>query len=107
MGETRYEATLAAPRFRAVFDRLCSWWNPRSNFPKYLLQHEQIHFDLTEIAALELGRLLHAFDAYDKMNHEELYQLYKRAQSFQQFYDQIEAMQAQNEIKQKKEKEKK
>ena len=58
VGETRYEVTLAAPRFRAVFDRLCSWWNPRSNFPKYLLQHEQIHFDLTEIAALELGRRL-------------------------------------------------
>lgn len=49
----------------------------------------------------------HAFDAYDKMNVDELYQLYKRAQSFQQFYDQIEAIQAQNEIKQKKEQEKK
>jgi len=45
----------------------------------------------------------HAYDAYDKLSVDELYQLYKRAQSLQQFIDQYEAMQAQHAIKQKKE----
>ena len=34
----------------------CSWWNPRISEKKkeYALQHEQIHFALTEIAARRL-----------------------------------------------------
>jgi hypothetical protein len=45
--------------FQAVFDPQCSWWNPRvSNKRKsYVLQHEQIHFDLAELGARRLNRL--------------------------------------------------
>jgi predicted secreted Zn-dependent protease len=34
-------------------DRSCSWWNPKDiGLPAdYILQHEQIHFALTELAA--------------------------------------------------------
>jgi hypothetical protein len=53
-GASRYAARLYRPRFTAVFDRLCSWWNTNTDDPEYLLQHEQIHFDLTESAARAL-----------------------------------------------------
>jgi hypothetical protein len=44
--------------FLAYMDRECSWWNPA---PKalpddYILEHEQIHFALFEIAARRLNR---------------------------------------------------
>lgn len=40
----------------AVIDRDCSWWNPdqREDQQAYVLQHEQIHFAITEAAAREL-----------------------------------------------------
>lgn len=57
-GERRYTAQVEALRYTAFFDRLCSWWNPGSDAPAYQLEHEQIHFDLTELAARELGREL-------------------------------------------------
>jgi len=54
-----YVAT--APEFEAhaEMDRGCSWWNDAivtSQTPAYILQHEQIHFALIEIAARELRR---------------------------------------------------
>ena len=37
-------------RFVARMDRNCSWWNPDSPIPtEYRLQHEQVHFGLTEL----------------------------------------------------------
>ncbi|RUM40276.1 MAG: hypothetical protein DSY57_00015, partial [Desulfobulbus sp.] len=44
--------------FEAVMDPACSWWNPRVPPEKkaYVLQHEQIHFALMEIAARRLSR---------------------------------------------------
>lgn len=44
-------------RFIAFMDRDCSWWNPRPmTLPAdYILQHEQIHFALFEIAARRLN----------------------------------------------------
>ena len=57
-GQRRYGARLYQPRFTAVFDKLCSWWNPNSDDPRYLLEHEQLHFDLTEVAARRLSQEL-------------------------------------------------
>jgi hypothetical protein len=43
-------------RFVGELDRRCSWWNPdQSGAPAtYVLQHEQIHFAIVELAAREL-----------------------------------------------------
>ena len=43
--------------FTAFMDRSCSWWNPRSmTLPAdYILEHEQVHFALFEIAARQLN----------------------------------------------------
>jgi len=43
--------------FIAFMDRGCSWWNPGPvSLPdEYILQHEQIHFALVEIAARHLN----------------------------------------------------
>jgi hypothetical protein len=44
--------------FRAEMDRACSWWNPNPQSPlpeAYVLEHEQIHFALTEIHARKLS----------------------------------------------------
>jgi hypothetical protein len=56
-GAGTYAATLKdPPRYVAVMNRKCSWWNPRSTNPiDYQLQHEQIHFALAEIAARKLN----------------------------------------------------
>lgn len=44
--------------FIAVFNPDCSWWNPeiRPEKKNYILQHEQIHFALTELTARRLNR---------------------------------------------------
>jgi hypothetical protein len=51
-----YVARLENTTFRAEMDRGCSWWNPEGTpIPAaYVLQHEQIHFALTEIQARRL-----------------------------------------------------
>jgi hypothetical protein len=44
--------------FKALFNPDCSWWNPKAP-PKqkdYILEHEQIHFALTELSARRLNR---------------------------------------------------
>lgn len=47
--------------FVAKMDRDCSWWNPTSGIvpTEYVLQHEQIHFALAEIAARRLNQAAH------------------------------------------------
>ena len=44
--------------FTAFMDRDCSWWNPQyTGLPhEYILEHEQIHFALFEIAARRLNQ---------------------------------------------------
>ena len=38
-------------------DRKCSWWNSKKSLQlDYVLQHEQIHFALTEVAARQLNQ---------------------------------------------------
>ena len=55
-GEVIYEGRIKRLRFYALMDRDCSWWNPDSDDPEYTLQHEQIHFAISEIAARRLNR---------------------------------------------------
>ncbi|BHH82602.1 DUF922 domain-containing protein [Desulforhopalus sp. 52FAK] len=55
-----YKAYLQELGFRAVMVPERSWWNPQLTPSKtaYVLQHEQIHFALMEIAARRLNRKL-------------------------------------------------
>ena len=64
--------------FVARMDRNCSWWNPAGGpIPhSYVLQHEQIHFAIAEIAARQLNRRAQALvDKPITRNSEE--QLHK------------------------------
>jgi hypothetical protein len=62
-GETQWFAELKEPpRYLAVMRRRCSWWNPKTEFHDYQLQHEQIHFAHTEIAARKLNALAAEID---------------------------------------------
>lgn len=55
-GEVRHEGKLRSLRFYALMDRECSWWNPTNDEVDYTLEHEQIHFAISEIAARRLNR---------------------------------------------------
>lgn len=56
-GARAFEAKPYNVRFRAVMDRTCSWWNDRlaAFHPGYVLEHEQIHFAITELEARRLN----------------------------------------------------
>lgn len=45
--------------FSALLNPDCSWWNPQipAKHREYILEHEQIHFALTELSAQRLNRL--------------------------------------------------
>jgi hypothetical protein len=53
-----YVGSIPEVTFEAVFVPACSWWNPEVNESRqaYVLQHEQIHFALAELAARQLTR---------------------------------------------------
>ena len=55
-----YKAYLQDLSFKAVMIPSRSWWNPKLSSDKtaYVLQHEQIHFALMEIAARRLNKKL-------------------------------------------------
>jgi hypothetical protein len=55
-----YKAYLQDLNFKAVLIPAQSWWNPKipPNKTAYVLQHEQIHFALMEIAARRLNKKL-------------------------------------------------
>jgi len=55
-GEQRVDGRLKNLRFIAWMDRECSWWNPTNNDVPYTLEHEQVHFAISEIAARVLNR---------------------------------------------------
>ena len=57
-GKIIYTGKFANISFIAVFNPDCSWWNPKITPEKknYILQHEQIHFALTELTARRLNR---------------------------------------------------
>lgn len=53
----RYRPRVEHLTFRGMFSRSCSWWNRDHNVsPMYVLEHEQIHFALFEVAARRLNR---------------------------------------------------
>ena len=57
-GNIIYTGRFSNISFMAVFNPDCSWWNPTITAQKknYILQHEQIHFALTELTARRLNR---------------------------------------------------
>jgi hypothetical protein len=57
-GEIFYFGSIEYIVFEAVMIPYCSWWNPRVPKEKipYVLEHEQIHFALMELAARKLTR---------------------------------------------------
>jgi hypothetical protein len=56
-GSIRYRGAISGLAFRALMDRSCSWWNDAAKAPPpaYVLEHEQIHFALAELAARGLN----------------------------------------------------
>lgn len=58
-GHRAYDITYNNLSYRALMNRNCSWWNTSTaNFDEdYVLQHEQIHFALFEIAAREWSEM--------------------------------------------------
>ena len=54
-GSHVYLVKFREPAFRAIMDRDCSWWNQDVDAAgeEYILEHETIHFALSEIAARE------------------------------------------------------
>ncbi len=65
-GKMFFVGSFPEVRFEAVFVPACSWWNPEvpGNRRAYVLQHEQIHFALAELAARQLTR-----DAREGLNN--------------------------------------
>ncbi len=57
-GSQVWVAVIDRLRFRAEMERDCSWWNPSVPSPEEarLLEHEQMHFALFEIAARHLNQ---------------------------------------------------
>ncbi len=55
-GGSRFRASARKVGFRALMDRGCSWWNDDQELipEPYVLEHEQIHFALFELAARRL-----------------------------------------------------
>jgi hypothetical protein len=58
-GHQAYDVTYNNLSFRALMNRNCSWWNTETpNVDEdYVLEHEQIHFALFEIAAREWSEM--------------------------------------------------
>ncbi|MCP4387324.1 MAG: hypothetical protein GY802_03450, partial [Gammaproteobacteria bacterium] len=54
-GRQVYDITYKNLSYKALMNRNCSWWNtnPQGVDQDYVLEHEQIHFALFEIAARE------------------------------------------------------
>ena len=52
-----YLGTIPELTFEAIFIPSCSWWNPDlpGKRESYVLEHEQIHFALSELAARKLS----------------------------------------------------
>lgn len=56
-GVTTYLPRISDLAFQAVLSRSCSWWNDQHDVsPAYVLEHEQIHFALYEVAARRLNQ---------------------------------------------------
>lgn len=48
----RFEVAFEDVRYQALLDREGSWWSPQPQpHPEWVLRHEQLHFDITELVA--------------------------------------------------------
>jgi hypothetical protein len=55
-GEPAFGVTFKALGFRALMNRDCSWWNDEGTVDAaYVLEHEQIHFAISELGARHLN----------------------------------------------------
>ena len=56
MGKVHYFGSVDFIAFEAVVVPDCSWWNPENSPARraYVIEHEQVHFALTELAARRL-----------------------------------------------------
>lgn len=63
--ERGFVARPAQASFVAKMDRNCSWWNPAPSDEalSYILQHEQIHFAIAELAARDLTKRVRQLSA--------------------------------------------
>jgi Bacterial protein of unknown function (DUF922) len=63
--EGGFDARITRASFIAKMDRNCSWWNPAlsSDASAHILQHEQIHFAIAEVAARDLTRRVRQLSA--------------------------------------------
>lgn len=57
-GKIIYTGRFQNISYIATFQPECSWWNPKSlgDRKEYILQHEQVHFAITELTARKLNR---------------------------------------------------
>jgi len=55
-GASHVEGQLRNLQFFAWMDRECSWWNPTNGDISYTLEHEQVHFAISELAARKLNQ---------------------------------------------------
>jgi len=57
-GQDSFTAEVTDLRFEARMDPSCSWWDKANRFrpDDYVLEHEQIHFDIVEAEARRLNR---------------------------------------------------
>jgi hypothetical protein len=55
-GEPAFGVTFKALGFRALMNRDCSWWNDKATLDAaYVVEHEQIHFAISELGARRLN----------------------------------------------------
>jgi hypothetical protein len=86
-GTVQYFGSIAHIGFEALLIPECSWWNPRmpKNMHAYVLQHEQIHFAISELAARRLTakarRLASTYLVIGATRQEELSELQARVKS--------------------------
>lgn len=75
-GHLNYIGSISNFSFQASFVPACSWWNPKvpANRKAYVLQHEQIHFAITELTSRKInqqvGKKLKEYIAFGNTSSE-------------------------------------
>lgn len=89
-GHETYSATFENISFEAIFIPSCSWFSDQieDEFRPYVLQHEQIHFAISEIEArkliLKAKEILGKFIAFGNKNSEVTAELMEKAKEMRQ-----------------------
>jgi len=84
-------------QYRALMSRNCSWWNPDTidSMEDYVLEHEQIHFALSEIAARRWSKA-HPIQFQVKAGSQEIIAQNLKKQFQRQFEEKMGELQARN-----------